>query len=110
MFELHKLKNAAKVYSKRVPERLKHDYGSHEYYTEPQVRAAVFHLNIDATYIFLAYAMFLHKQDYEALLPRLPLHLPYDEARAVFITYEPEGNSSEEFGPDRGTNGLNRTM
>jgi hypothetical protein len=110
MFEIHKLKHMARIYSEQLPTRLKRDYGTREFYTEPQVRAAVFHLDLDATYIFLAYAMYLTKPEYDELLPRLPLYLTYEHAREFFIEYEPEDIRSEEFGPNRGWTGFRRTM
>lgn len=65
------------------------DYGSHQFYTIPQVTAGVVHQKLDSRYLFLAYARFLHQTDYDTLKPQFPLALSYDDARRLFIEYEP---------------------
>jgi hypothetical protein len=101
MFEALKLKFAAKRYARKLRFQLTRDYGgSGEYdpsatYTVPQIQRAILAANLDPKYIALAYATFLSKEAFDSLREQMPVKLTYEDARAMFVRFEPIVLTSE---------------
>lgn len=64
-------------------------WGTAEFYTAGQVKAALRHLDLDGPYAVVAYAAFLTREDFLAHAEEYPTIFPYDRARGLFDRYRP---------------------
>jgi hypothetical protein len=96
-------RRAAKRYARALPLWLRRHYGGgdegRESYTLPQIRKGVSALKLDPKYIALAYAAYLPESEYNALNAELPRQIAFDEARALFVEYEPIKLQARHSGP-----------
>jgi hypothetical protein len=88
VFEAWKLCRAVKRYAKLLPHQLFANYGTHEFYHEPQIRNAIADAGLDPHYAVLGYARYLSRDHFGRLQVKLPFMLTYDEARALFVVDE----------------------
>lgn len=64
-------KRALQRYAHELAARLHRDYGASEFYTPPQIRAAVARLRLSPDLIMHGYAMFLPAETFDALDPEV---------------------------------------
>jgi hypothetical protein len=67
MLQRRHLRSAARLFARKLPPQLTHDYGTSEYYTPAQIRASVARAKLPESHIDLAYAAFLPKKIYRQL-------------------------------------------
>ncbi len=80
-------KRALQRYAHELAARLHRDYGASEFYTPPQIRAAVARLRLSPDLIMHGYAMFLPAETFDALASEVRGALSYQEARAEVARY-----------------------
>ena len=66
------LRRAAKSYARILPQRLLAGWGASEFYTPGQVRAAVGATGLGGRYVAIAFAAFLTREEFDALVPSHP--------------------------------------
>jgi hypothetical protein len=71
-----RLRRAAKQYARRLGPHLRRAYGAAEYYTAPQIRAAVPKLGLKSRYIVLGYAAFLSDEEFASRANEMPISSP----------------------------------
>jgi hypothetical protein len=86
-----RLRRAAKQYARRLGPHLRRAYGAAEYYTAPQIRAAVPKLGLKSRYIVLGYAAFLSDEEFASRANEMPIYIAYDEARELVARFQPAG-------------------
>ena len=84
-------RRALKTYARKLPTRLRTDYGANEYYTPAQIKVATGKLNINPTLILYGYAAVLSPEVFAELSPPMPASLSYEEARTEFLRLIPPG-------------------
>ncbi|HEY1612927.1 MAG TPA: DUF6559 family protein [Rhizomicrobium sp.] len=85
MFAAYRKRRALKRYAQELPPRLQRDYGGREYFTRAQIDVAVRKLRLDPKLVVYAYALFLARDEYQALHgATLPA---YSDARAELLQY-----------------------
>ena len=89
MFERLWIKHVVKRYATALPEWLAQNYGSSDYYTIPQIRAAVRALKLNPKFITLAYGMYLPEEEFNTVKDEMPGKLDYSEARLIFLDAMP---------------------
>jgi len=82
-----------KSYVKVLPSLLKKRYGKHKRYTEGQVRKTVEFAGLNQKYLDYAFAMYISRDEYEALTKVRSLSCGYDEARLEVANDHFGGNS-----------------
>ena len=89
MFQRFRMKREIKRYAQELRPWLERSYGASDTYTIPQIRAGIRALRLYKRFIALAYAPLLSKEEYELIKEELPVPLDYEEARSLFIIYQP---------------------
>ena len=84
-----KMHRAAKAYAGLLGPRLAEDYGGSEFYTMGQIDTAAAKLGLDTTYLAIAYAAFLPREEYEAYFSGLENRFSYTEARTIYLEHQP---------------------
>jgi len=100
LFSRFWVKRAAKRYARELGPCLRHDFGASEFYSSPQIQAAVTKLRLDRKYIALAYAPFLSEQAFAELANSMPVAVPYDDAKALFELFAPSMPTSASANPE----------
>jgi hypothetical protein len=89
MFRNFRMKREVRRYASDLLPWLQKNYGTSEYYSIPQIRAGIRALGLYKSFIALAYAALLPKEEYELVKDEMPVPLDYEEARVLFINYQP---------------------
>jgi hypothetical protein len=84
-----RLNRAAKRYAAELPARLRRGWGTAEFYTPEQIRAAAREARLDTRFIALGYAAFLPEPEFHSLWLHLPRVFTYEEARTAFRRHLP---------------------
>ena len=105
MFRRFRMKREVKRYAEELLPWLQRNFGASEYYTIPQIRAGIRELRLYKSFIALAYAALLPKGEYELIKDEMPVPLDYEEARVLFITYQPVKLDSRHGKPDNYSRG-----
>jgi hypothetical protein len=84
-----RLNRAAKQYAAKLPHQLHKGWGRAEHYTPGQIESAVQKSRLDERWIAFAYAAFLPEHQFKVLVPKMPVPLAYEQARALFRRHLP---------------------
>jgi hypothetical protein len=88
-FQRFRLRRAAKRYARRLGPQLQRSYGAATFYTVTQLFAAMAKQRLDPDFVVIACAMFLDKEAFDEFAPKMPVQLPYEVARALYIRAAP---------------------
>lgn len=100
LFQRFQLRRAAKRYATRLGPQLQRSYGASKSYTVAQIFAAMAKQRLDPDFVVLARAMFLDEETFEGFAPKMPIHLPYEEARALYLRATPHALTSASGNPE----------
>jgi hypothetical protein len=105
MFRNFRMKREVKRYASELLPWLEKNYGTSEHYTISQIRSGIRARGLHKKFIALAYAALLPKEEYDLIKDEMPVPLDYDEARVLFITYQPVTLYSRHGRPDNYSRG-----
>jgi hypothetical protein len=102
LFQWFRLRRAARRYATRLGPQLQRSYGASKSYTVAQIFAAMAKQRLDPHFVVLACAMFLDEETFDEFASKMPLQLPYEEARALFMRAAPRALTSASGNPEVG--------
>ncbi len=89
-----RLRHAAKAYARKLPRFLAENWGGSKTYTPEQLQVAVERLGLSPDFIAVAYAVYLPRETFDALIDRVRAPVTYEAARRAFGRFLPLTSAS----------------